>query len=981
VSSPQNLVLRSEEFDNAIWTKTLETITANATTAPDGTVTADLVTDSVDGSDQVHACLQAMALATPGGGTYTFSIYLKDASGGAHPWCYVSLTSGASGIVVSTLDGSVGTASADLVDYEVEDVGNGWWRMSVTTKTPTSFTGFSCGVYTAPSGVAIAYTGTGTARFYMWGAQATRGGGPQPYVKTTTLYYDDGRPCRTKALGSQNLATWSEAFQNAAWIKNTGVTCFDATTDVTDPLGGHTGSKVVYDGTGTVNTFNLANNVGTSRYKNELGNIGIWIRCLSGSFTLRLSENWSGALQTITVTSSWGFYSFSNPALADVITLQFAIYKGASDNAARTFYVWHPQVSRTAGYLGPYKKTQGQQIGGGPGRQLRAQGQLPQNLISDPSAFDSSNWTASDLFVNNDVVDSPVTPGDSSGDQLLEANTTAFHTISQVLSSPGEGHLVTFSVWFAPDGSRQYAGLVCSDNVSVVYETTFDIINGAVSHTSANLIESGIGQANAFGWRRAWMMFRIANSKPSLVAEVFLSDTSGAFHTYAGSSSNGCYAWGAQLTTGALQPFVDTTVPTTALPAQRSRAVHAQNLIPYSEQFDQASSWGTSGGSISANAVANPITGAIDADALIDSAANSAHQILQAGGVATSFPEGTPYCMSVYVKLAKPGTAPVLLLSGSAALGGGGAYFNLVTQGRNNVFFPDSNSACEDVGNGWFRLSIFGRSISSNLTQFALSAYADASGTTYLGNGTAAFYVWGAQISATKLPIPYVKTGALALASPTVPASSPIAASRGQLVFPQNIIIGSEQFDLWTPSNVTVAANTSSGPFGGGTTADKITDSSDSGVNTFHLVGLSPSPPVTTIGKIITFSCYFLPILGVNNVILMLVNSQTAFAYFDLVNGQVIAVGGTTALLAQSCEQAGGGWVRCSITYVGSTNDLSIATAVSAGSGYLYAGTGTARFYMFGAQLNVGPTALPYVKTTTTYPGVHPDVPTSRGAV
>ena len=46
-SAVTNLVLRSEEFNNAAWTKTSATVTANAATAPNGTLTADkLITDS-----------------------------------------------------------------------------------------------------------------------------------------------------------------------------------------------------------------------------------------------------------------------------------------------------------------------------------------------------------------------------------------------------------------------------------------------------------------------------------------------------------------------------------------------------------------------------------------------------------------------------------------------------------------------------------------------------------------------------------------------------------------------------------------------------------------------------------------------------------------------------------------------------------------------------------------------------------------------
>ena len=41
--SPYNLLQYSEQFDNAAWTKTNSTITANATTAPDGTLSADII--------------------------------------------------------------------------------------------------------------------------------------------------------------------------------------------------------------------------------------------------------------------------------------------------------------------------------------------------------------------------------------------------------------------------------------------------------------------------------------------------------------------------------------------------------------------------------------------------------------------------------------------------------------------------------------------------------------------------------------------------------------------------------------------------------------------------------------------------------------------------------------------------------------------------------------------------------------------------
>jgi hypothetical protein len=55
----ENLLLYSQEFDNAAWTKTNTTATANATTAPDGTTTADTLTATIGLTS--HGTNQAVA--------------------------------------------------------------------------------------------------------------------------------------------------------------------------------------------------------------------------------------------------------------------------------------------------------------------------------------------------------------------------------------------------------------------------------------------------------------------------------------------------------------------------------------------------------------------------------------------------------------------------------------------------------------------------------------------------------------------------------------------------------------------------------------------------------------------------------------------------------------------------------------------------------------------------------------------------------
>lgn len=85
-----NLCIRSEEFDNAAWTKTNATVTANAAVAPDGAATADLLATSAAGGTVDST---AAAIATTSGscsvwvrtftGTQAGQLILRDSTAGA----------------------------------------------------------------------------------------------------------------------------------------------------------------------------------------------------------------------------------------------------------------------------------------------------------------------------------------------------------------------------------------------------------------------------------------------------------------------------------------------------------------------------------------------------------------------------------------------------------------------------------------------------------------------------------------------------------------------------------------------------------------------------------------------------------------------------------------------------------------------------------------------------------------------------------
>ena len=68
---PYNLVQYSQEFENAWWSKYQATITANATTAPDGTSSAESITNTLNAVASVYKT------GITNFGTNTISCYFK----------------------------------------------------------------------------------------------------------------------------------------------------------------------------------------------------------------------------------------------------------------------------------------------------------------------------------------------------------------------------------------------------------------------------------------------------------------------------------------------------------------------------------------------------------------------------------------------------------------------------------------------------------------------------------------------------------------------------------------------------------------------------------------------------------------------------------------------------------------------------------------------------------------------------------------
>ena len=219
----QNLVLYSQEFDGVVyWSKINATVTANSTTAPDGTLTADELIPSA--LDQINIFRTALV---PG----VFSIYVKD-NGISSFEFYVRRGVNDLDPVVVDLDAvTVTTDGTVTTNGFIVNAGNGWYRVGFTAidSTVTSYGIGKTDVY------------DGVAGLYIWGAQLEQRSTVTAYTPTTTQAITnyipvlqtavagvprfDHNPTTFESLGllveeqRTNLVTYSSEFDNAAWAK------------------------------------------------------------------------------------------------------------------------------------------------------------------------------------------------------------------------------------------------------------------------------------------------------------------------------------------------------------------------------------------------------------------------------------------------------------------------------------------------------------------------------------------------------------------------------------------------------------------------------------------------------------------------------------------------------------------------------------------------------------------------------------------
>jgi len=199
-----NVVTYSEQLDNVAWNKTAVTVTANATTSPDGTVNADAIYQTAVTSLQA---VNSAAFVATIGVTYTLSVYLK---AGTSRFVQVTFPSTAMGATqyanIDLTDVTVTASAASTVS--VASVGNGWVRVNYTVAA-TNLSNLSPFIIAINSGTAARgaiITGNVANFFYVYGVQVEAGAFATSYIPTVASQVT--RSADVASMTGTNFSSW-----------------------------------------------------------------------------------------------------------------------------------------------------------------------------------------------------------------------------------------------------------------------------------------------------------------------------------------------------------------------------------------------------------------------------------------------------------------------------------------------------------------------------------------------------------------------------------------------------------------------------------------------------------------------------------------------------------------------------------------------------------------------------------------------------
>ena len=193
--SRTNLI--TDSFDFSAWANVGTTVTSDDAVSPAGTESADAILETTATSEHYR---QKSVLSLTG--TYTFSVYLKAAGSTQYVILGERSTTGAQASFDLT-NGAVENTS--LATATIQNIGNGWYRCSLTPFSSLSNQTFGSRIQLDNNGVidANSYAGNASNGVYAYGAQLEEGSTPSSLIPTSGSTVS--RAAETFTIPSANL--------------------------------------------------------------------------------------------------------------------------------------------------------------------------------------------------------------------------------------------------------------------------------------------------------------------------------------------------------------------------------------------------------------------------------------------------------------------------------------------------------------------------------------------------------------------------------------------------------------------------------------------------------------------------------------------------------------------------------------------------------------------------------------------------------
>lgn len=546
-----NLLLRSEEFDNASWVKTLATVTANVTTAPNGSVAADkLIGNSTIDS---HYAQQNISGAT-NGISYTSSVYAKASEitrieilHAVGATLYVQGYDLSSGTLLTRVTAGTTAATGGFI----QAVGNGWYRCGIT-QTSDGTTGAVRVTLRSANTVNFDATSQGVL---LWGAQLEASSTVGEYIPTTSTINSaprfDHNPTTGESLGllveeqRTNLVTSSATFQPSS---------------ASNPAS-YTVDQVAPDGTTTASRQTAANPRTFIDYQgiaNAQYTFSVYAKAASGTVTIALhlknalSDTVITAGSNVTLTTAWQRLTVTGTtngattgarieAIGPVVGAPAGtVFWGAQLEAGSSPTSYIPTTTATVTRSADVASITGSNFG-----------VSRTNLLLRSEEFDNASWgTKTDVVVTADTTGTLAPNGTATAEFVVANTTNGQHRIAQTVTTAAQTY--TFSVFVKAAG---YSWVVLYANAGNSGRH-FNLQNGTIGQQTGNANTAAI-QSVGNGWYRCSIVYTAAAASNLLICNI--ADADGNF-SFAGNNTSGIYLWGAQLETGsAATAYIPTT--------------------------------------------------------------------------------------------------------------------------------------------------------------------------------------------------------------------------------------------------------------------------------------------------------------------------------------------------------------------------------------------------------------------------------------